>query len=333
MRTSPRTLERETWAGEAGPTLADLPGVPLGRGGLTLQLSDVVIGTMAFVVAAYLAIAGRWVPGASASAAVFAAIGIAPLVLRWLAQIYPKGKFFDVAASFWLIPAAGLGHMYLGPLIDALNPRLMDPYLALADIRLFGLHPAVFFAQHATPWITEILMICYYSYFVLAAVLGVALFLKGRRRAFEEFVLALSLFYSVSYALYLAVPAVGPRFFLAKEFAHPMAGVFLTPYLDALMRTTPFNRDCFPSGHTGATLVVLTYAFRYYRRLFWIILPASSGLILATVAGRFHYGIDLICAVPLVTVILALASAMAKARPHGVRIEKDALVVQEPARI
>jgi len=288
---------------------------------------------MAFLVAAYLVIPGRWVPGAGAAASVFAIIGAAPLVLRWLAQTYPRQRIFDVAASFWLIPAAGLGHMYLGPLIDALNPRLMDPYLALADLHLFGLHPAVFLSQHMTPWSTEILMVCYYSYFVLAAVLGVALFARGRRSAFEELVLALSLFYSVCYALYLAVPAVGPRYFLAEEFTQPLTGIVLTPYLDALMRTTPFNRDCFPSGHTGATLIVLTYAFRHYRRLFWIMLPVGAGLILATLVGRFHYGIDLICAVPLVTVILALASAMAKARPHGVRIEKDAFVFQEPASI
>lgn len=303
------------------------------RTGLTLQLSEVVISTMAILAAAYLVIGGRWVRGSGSSAAVFAAMAVAPLLLRWLAQRFPAHKAFDIAASFWLIPAAALAHMFLGPVLDALNSRLMDPYLALADMHLFGQHPSVLLGRYTAPWITEILMICYYSYFVLAAVLGVALYIKGRRTAFEEFVLALSLFYSVNYLLYVAVPAVGPRFFLAKEFGQPLTGVLLTPYLDALMRTTPFNRDCFPSGHTGATLIVLTYAFRYYRRMFWIMLPVGTGLIAATLVGRFHYGIDLVCAVPLVTVILALASAMAKARPHGLRIEKDAFALQEPARI
>lgn len=332
MKQFQRTEQAGTGSAETQP-LARISGASLSKGGLTLQLSDVVISTMAFLVSAYLLIAGAWAPGAGGAGAVFALIGTAPLVLRWLAQTYPTRKVFDVAASFWLIPAAGLGHMYLDPLMDALNPRLMDPYLALADLHLFGLHPAVFLAEHAGPWVTEILMICYYSYFVLAAVLGVALFARGRRSAFEELVLALSLYYSINYALYLAVPAVGPRFFLAEEFSQPMTGLLLTPYLDALMRTMSFNRDCFPSGHTGATLIVLTYAFRHHRRVFWIILPIGTGLILATLVGRFHYGIDLLCALPLVPVIIALASAMAKARPHGVRIKRDAFAFQEPARI
>src|SRR5262249_28749910 len=291
-----------------------IPGEVPARGGLTLQLSEVVISAMAFLAAAYLVIRGRWVPGAGAAAAVFGTIGATPLVFRWLAQAYPRQKIFDLVASFWLIPATALGHTHLGPLMDALNPRLLDPYLALADLQLFGFHPAVLIAQHVNPWATEILMMCYYSYFVFAAVLGIALFARGQRAAFDELVLALSLFYSASYALYLAVPAVGPRYFLASEFARPLTGVFLTPYLDALMRTTPFNQDCFPSGHTGATLIVLTYAFRHHRRMFWIMLPIGSGLILATLVGRFLFGIELIFAFPLMVAGHARASAMCGAR-------------------
>jgi hypothetical protein len=316
------------------------PGLPgLGKSpsaaaqGLRLQLAEVATSTMATVAVVYLVFGGRWVPGFGGCVAVFAAIAVVPPVLRWLAQTFPRSNALDVAASFWLIPAAGFGHMYLGPLMDAVHPRLLDPYLALADLQLFGRHPSIVVAEHVTPWLIELLMICYYTYFILALVLGIALYWRGRRRAFDEFVLALALFYSVTYALYLAVPAIGPRFFLAREFQAPLTGVFFTPYLDALMRTTPFNRDCFPSGHTGATLIVLTYAFRFDRRVFWFLLPLGTGLIAATIVGRYHYAIDLICAVPIVLVVLGLASALARARPHGVQIPRSAWVFQEPARI
>ncbi len=288
---------------------------------------------MATLAVVYLLFGGRWVPGFAGCVAAFAGIAIAPPVLRWLAQTFPGSKLLDVAASFWLIPAAAFGHMYLGPLVDAAHPRLMDAYLALTDLQLFGRHPSIVLGQHAPPWLVELLMICYYSYFILALALGVALYWRGRRRAFDEFVLALALFYSVIYALYLAVPAIGPRYFLAHEFHEPLTGVFLTPYLDALMRTTPFNRDCFPSGHTGATLIVLTYAFRYDRRVFWALLPLGMGLIAATVVGRYHYGIDLISALPIALVVVSLASALARARPHGVQIPRSAWVFEEPARI
>ena len=300
---------------------------------MRLQLAEVVTSTMATLAVVYLVFGGRWVSGFGGCVAVFAAIATVPPVLRWLAQTFPRSKLLDIAASFWLIPAAAFGHMYLGPLMDAVHPRLMDAYLALADVRLFGAHPAVLAAQYATPWLIELLMICYYSYFVLALILGVTLYWRGQRRAFDEFVLGLALFYSVTYALYLAVPAIGPRFFLARDFHAPLTGVFLTPYLDALMRTGPFNMDCFPSGHTGATIIVLTSAFRFDRRLFCILLPLGTGLVAATVVCRYHYGIDLICAVPIAVVVLGLAAALARARPHGVEIPKSAEVFQEPARI
>jgi uncharacterized membrane protein SirB2 len=331
LRTSnaarlPEQDRSPTWG--AGPVAENRSGQ-----GLRLQLAEVATSTMATIAVAYLLLRGRWVPGFAGCVAVFATIAIAPPLLRWLAQTFPSSKVLDIAASFWLIPAAAFGHMHFGPLSDAVHPRLMDAYLALADLQLFGKHPAIVLSRYATPWITELLMICYFSYFVLHLVLGVALYWRGRRRAFDEFVLALALFYSIIYALYLVVPAIGPRFFLGHEFTEPLKGVFLTPYLDALMRTTPFNRDCFPSGHTGATLIVLTYAFRFDRRVFWALLPLGTGLIVATVAGRYHYGIDLVCAVPIVLVVIGLASALARARPHGVQIPKPAWVFQEPARI
>jgi membrane-associated phospholipid phosphatase len=301
--------------------------------GLRLQLAEVATSTMATVAVVSLLFEGSWVPGFAACIGVFAAIAIVPPVLRSLSQTFPRSKVLDIAASFWLIPVAALGHIYLGPVVDAVHPRLMDAYLALADLQLFGGHPSIAAARYASPWLTEILMVCYYSYFILALVLGVALYWRGRRREFDEFVLALALFYSVIYALYVAVPAIGPRFFLSGEFPTPLTGVFITPYLDALMRATPFNRDCFPSGHTGATLIVLSYAFRFDRRVFWILLPLGAGLIAATIVCRYHYAIDLICAAPIAVVVHALASALARARPHGVQIPRSGWVFQQPARI
>ena len=298
-----------------------------------MQLAEVVTSTMAVVAVAILLFGGRWVPGFAGSVAVFGAIAVLPPLLRTLAQTFPRSRALDIAASFWLIPAAAFGHTYLGPLVDAVHPRLMDAYLAFADLQLFGNHPSIVVGPYVSPWITELLMICYYSYFVFALVLGVALYWRGRRQEFDELTLAVALFYSVLYGLYAAVPAIGPRFFLFGDFHQPLSGVFLTPYLDTLMRMSPFNRDCFPSGHTGLTLLVLSYAFRFDRRVFWILLPLGTGLIAATIVGRYHYAIDLICAVPLAVVVRGLASALARARPHGVHIPNPAWRFQLPARI
>jgi len=148
--------------------------------GLRLQLAEVVTSTSATVAVLILLLGGRWVPGFAPSAAVFVAIAVLPPVLRTLSQTFPRSRALDIAASFWLIPAAAFGHSYLGPLVDAVQPRLRDAYLAFADLQLFGIHPSVAVTPYASPWLTEVLMICYYSYFVFALVLGIARWWRGR---------------------------------------------------------------------------------------------------------------------------------------------------------
>jgi membrane-associated phospholipid phosphatase len=117
----------------------------------------------------------------------------------------------------------------------------------------------------------------------------------------------------VNYFCYALVPAIGPRYFLFHAFPGPLQGLWLTPFLDSVMRTPPFARDCFPSGHTGTTLLVLVYAFRFSPRVFRVMLLPGLGLILATLVGRFHYLTDLMCAVPLVTVVVSLALGWSRA--------------------
>lgn len=280
---------------------------------LPLRPADVVITTMASLATAYLVIFARWVPGWEASALTFAVIAAGPPVFRALHGRFPKAGVFDVLASFWLLPSVIVGHFALGPLVDALNPRLLDHTLALWDLRLFGAHPSVVLGHFAGPAITELLMVCYYSYFV--GPFGLALLLwfgKSPRHAWDEYSLALAIFFSANFLLYAAVPAIGPRYYLAGIFEEPLQGLWLTPYLDGLLRRTSFARDCFPSGHTGVTLIMLIFAWRYQRRFFWVMLPIGTGLILGTLVGRFHYGIDLLAAVPLVITCAWLGVALTR---------------------
>ncbi|MGA9524828.1 MAG: phosphatase PAP2 family protein [Myxococcaceae bacterium] len=282
-----------------------------GGGDEALQLRgvDVVVTSMASFASAYVLLIGHWAPRANIAAAVFAVIAAGPPIFRWLARRYPHRGIFDFIASVWLMPSVIFAHGSLGPLVDAVNPRLADGYLARADLKLFGVHPSVVLGELVGPVVTELLMICYYSYFIGPFVLAMVLFFRGRRAEYEEYALALALFFSATFIFYVAVPAIGPRYYLAGVFDHPLQGLWLTPLLDGLMRTTSFARDCFPSGHTGVTLIMLVFAWRYRRPFFWVMLPVGMGLVLATLVGRFHYGIDLICAVPVVVATVRVAAA------------------------
>ena len=280
-----------------------------------MHLRGVDLVILASCSLAALALVGpaHWAPGAARAAAFFALFALGPLVLRALEATFPRQRMLAFVASFWLLPVLSLGHEMMDPLVTALTPVLRDTQLVAMDQRLFGAQASVVLGQLVPPWLTELLMLCYYGHFVWAIALGVMLYFAGRREAFDEYLLALSLLFAFNYFSYALVPAIGPRYFLFHQFSEPLQGVWLTPLLDSVMRTPPFAKDCFPSGHTGVTLLVLLYAFRFEPRLFRVMLLPGLGLIAATLVGRFHYGTDLLCAVPLVMVVVGLARGWSRA--------------------
>lgn len=293
---------------------------------LPLSWGDAVLSLFTGLAALYLALRASWLPGAWTAAGVFAFLSLGVLILRALQGRFPRIKLFEVLGSFWLVPCAIVGHFFMEPVVDAFRPQLADPQLAAADLRIFGAHPSVMLGALMPTWAVELLLFCYYSYFLWPFVLGILLFAQRRRAEFNHLMFAVACFFALNFVGYVLVPAIGPRFYLAEEFAGPLRGMWFTPLLDGAMRGPNFLRDCFPSGHTGITLVTLACAARFHRRFFAVMLLPGSGLILATLVGRFHYGIDLLCAIPLTLAVLSLANAL---EPVGVR---EAHAARSPAR-
>lgn len=280
-----------------------------------LNAVDLIVVVACSLAALLLVGPGRWAPGALPNAGLFALMAAGPLALRTLEAMSPERRWLTTLADWWLLPVAVLSHSWLGPVVDTLNPILKDAQLVATDQRLFGFQAAVELGRMVPPWLNDVLMVCYYGHFVWPLVLGVTLYRRERGAAygFDEYLTALGLLFFLNYAAYALVPAVGPRYFLIDSFDGPLRGVLLTPVLDSLMRAPQYARDCFPSGHTGTTLLVLFYAWRFARPLFWVMLLPGLGLITATLAGRFHYATDLVCAVPLVVVVAGLALGLSRA--------------------
>jgi hypothetical protein len=295
-----------------------------------LRGSDLVIIGVCTVAALVLLGPARWAPGAGRAAIYFSVFAFGPLVLRTLQAAFPRNRLIAFLASFWLLPVLGLSHEVLGPLVVAATPVLRDAQIAALDQHLFGAQASVVLGPLMPPWLTDLLMVCYYGHFVWPVLLGAVLYFSGRQEAFEEYLLALSLFFTFNYICYTLVPAIGPRFFLLDAYSGPLQGLWVTPYLDSVMRMPPFAKDCFPSGHTGVALLVLTYAWRFTPRFFRIMLVPALGLILATLVGRFHYATDLLCAVPLVLAVVSLAMGLsrtaARRDPLARPVSMDAIV-------
>lgn len=298
-----------------------------------MRWADVVVTTMSTLACLYLITEGRWLPGWEASAVTFGVMALGPPVLRALTLRYPKILPLRWAAAFWLLPCIALGHGALKPLVDGLNSRLMDSYLAQADLRIFGFFPGKTLGSYTPGWFNDFLMLCYYSYFFWPLALGLVLYVR-KRKEFSPYTSALALLFACNFVSYILVPAIGPRLYLSHEFPTPLSGT-LTPYLESVMREPVFMKDCFPSGHTATTLLVLMTAWKHARRFFWVMLPIGSGLILATLVGRFHYGVDVLCAVPFVLAVSSVSELLTRLSPRGLLLTAQGFALlgrRQPAR-
>ncbi|MFL6212692.1 MAG: phosphatase PAP2 family protein [Blastocatellia bacterium] len=240
------------------------------------------------------------------------AIGVVLLIARWDQVV--SGR---VAASFlhgWypvaFIPATFKELTYLIPLV---HPRDFDIQLAALDYRLLGVHPTVWLERLTWPALTEVLQLVYATYYFLPIILGAVLWRKGWFERYGFWVFVVSLGFYVSYLGYITVPATGPRFLPAIKDAQsfPLTGVWLFQGLrETLDRAEGITRDCFPSGHTEMTLLVLYYARRFHRRTFWLLLPVGSALIFSTVYLRYHYVIDVIAGAATAALVILIAGPL-----------------------
>lgn len=208
-------------------------------------------------------------------------------------------------------PVALMGPTYkeLTYLIPRIHPRDFDSVLAAIDHRIFGVHPTVWLERFTWPALTEVLQLTYSTYYFLPVVLGVVLWKTDSLEKFHFVVFVVVLGFYVSYLGYIAVPAIGPRFLasIAEAQTTQLTGLlFFQPVRRLLDSAEGITRDCFPSGHTELTLLVLYYARKFHRRTFWFLLPFGAGIVLSTVYLRYHYVVDVVAGVVVAFAIIAI---------------------------
>lgn len=254
----------------------------------------------------------------------FLAMAMAAVVMR-LGPARARTEAARFVARVFPLVVVGFAYGRLNPVIDRVSPVLIDGRLAALDRWLFGEVPAVSLQALYHPALTELLFWCYTGFFVWQLGLLIVLYGRADRRPFERLLTTLVVFYLLSDVMYVLFPAIGPRFFLSDQFTVPLEGLAFADGLRTAFADNPMIRDCFPSGHTGLTLLVLWHAWRARARVyFWVMLPFAGLLIFSTLYCQFHYAIDLIFALPFCTGVLALQRTIERAMPGEV------LVVQDP---
>ncbi|WAH39237.1 phosphatase PAP2 family protein [Alicyclobacillus dauci] len=186
--------------------------------------------------------------------------------------------------------------------ITVFNPFDHDGLLRHLDTTLFGSTPATWFDGMTCFPLTLIFCGAYASWFFMTY-FSVFVFARHSERAMKEYVTAAVLAFYVGYTTYFFVPAIGPVF--TMSFHHTIG-----PLINLVDGMGPFlSRDCFPSLHTGLSVVMMIYAWRYRRRLLWFYVLDTTLIILSTMYLRVHYGIDLIAGAALAVAVCQIAPA------------------------
>jgi membrane-associated phospholipid phosphatase len=241
-------------------------------------------------------------------------VALAPIGIAALRARSPRpGSFPDIVCDFYVVAAIVVTFDSLGPLITAIHPRDYDASLIAFDRWLFGTDPTVALEPFATPFLSDVLIVCYALYYFHPIVLGAFIYrdqVKGVRREYARYAFTIVAVYYVSYVGYFAVPAIGPRFTVTHRAPLPRGavGTAIDSTLDHLEKN---KRDCFPSGHTMVVTAVLMEGWRRSRRTFLGFLPFALGLVAATVYGRYHYVADVLAGLLLTFLVVPLARRVA----------------------
>jgi len=196
----------------------------------------------------------------------------------------------------------------LGYLLHLINPSDADPVLMRIDRLLFKMDASLWLEHYTSPFLNDLMHLAYFSFYFLPILLGIVLWAKERRGAFNRLVLGATGAFYLCFIGYILVPAAGPRYALAQIYQAPLGGTPITDFVRGFVASAEsLQWDCFPSGHTAVALVVLWYAFREERAVFYLLLPIATLLLISTVYCRYHYVIDLVAgaAVAAISVLLA----------------------------
>ncbi len=242
------------------------------------------------------------------------ALAVAMIALVVYAHGRFGGPFWTVARYWYVVPivlAAFRELHYLIPQVHPFHDGRFDRALAAIDRRWFG-DVDGFFLNAFPAAAIDLLHLCYWFYFLSMLMTGAAIQRSGDYVKLREYVTILLTGLFLSYLGYFLVPALGPHHFLMPRPAILDGWLLGGPLHAALMAAEWEMPDAFPSGHALMSMIVIVLAWRHHRGIFrWIVLPCS-GCVLATVALRYHYVVDVLASAAVLPLAVWGGKALAR---------------------
>ncbi len=192
--------------------------------------------------------------------------------------------------------------------------RTFDGFIIKWEGRILG-QPSLWLSQKGNRLVTEILHICYFSYYFYTLSLGIFLHKNGRLAEFEAMSFAVMFGYLVSYTCFALTPVHGPRWSLFEQglLTNPseqqQRGYLITDSINRIMFDGPAHKGgAMPSSHSSTGLIFMVWAFRIWD-IETAILAAVLvlGMWIGSVYGRYHFVADIIVGaiIGLLSILLA----------------------------
>lgn len=182
-----------------------------------------------------------------------------------------------------------------GGLMFLFFDSFLDVHITSFEHSIFGVNPTLFIDKNLlTPWLTEPISFCYFSYYFMVPVFFIVLYIKKDFEIIKNSMSAICLTFFLSYMLFFLYPVEGPRWFFAGQYVNAIEGPIFRRLVEVVIDNGAVRGGCMPSSHFGVALVITMYCFKYYISKAWIITLLTIGVAIGTVWGRFHYVSDVV---------------------------------------
>lgn len=227
-----------------------------------------------------------------------------------------KNKVLLFIRSYIQIPYYGIIFTAYQSFIHHLVPHDFDALLHNIDLSLFRIDATVWMEKFNSRFLTEILIICYFSYYLLPSLTFILFyFIKSQNNSYiraRNMLLAMLIGWYGAFVFYSILPAAGPNIAFPQNYHLPLIGIssFTGLYLQSVNNylQTSFVRNTFPSMHFAILLIINYFSYGWSKKYFYFCtLPLAIGLATATLYLRQHYLIDLVGSVVVAYLSVRLA--------------------------
>jgi len=226
-----------------------------------------------------------------------------------------------VATRFWHFWRHWYPHLFflfcfeeLGYLVHLIKPNWLDAKLMAFDHRMFGVHPALWLEQFATPLRNDFFQLTYLTYFIYLLVLGGILYYRKEWHAYWSVMTYSVVGYAIGYVIATVFPIQSPWFAMAGMWHGELRGGPFTATINFIEHYGRVHGAAFPSQHVAGSVAALWGAWRFRRWLFWVMLPLVAAMCFSTVWGRYHYAADVFGGMVTGTLGYAIGSCIMRRR-------------------